>query len=58
MTYVSLIGMLALVGSLRYRHARGAEGRTRDATRVNLNFLLGGILVLFPGQILIDVFRP
>jgi hypothetical protein len=57
-TYVSLIVMLAIVGYLRYRHVRSAEGRTRDATLVSLNVLLGAILVLILGRVLIDAFRP
>ncbi len=42
MTYVSLIGMLALVGYLKYRHTRGAEGRNREVVVELAQGLLGG----------------
>jgi hypothetical protein len=56
--YFMMMGSFALLVYLRNRHIQSAGSRPRDATMVNLNFLMGAMIVLFIGKVLIDVFRP
>jgi len=58
MTYVSLLGLVALAVYLRVRHPSVGEGHKGDATRVNLNLLLGATVVLLLLRIIIDVAGP
>lgn len=58
MSYLSNIVVFAIVLYLRDRHVKRTQGRSRDATLVNLNVLLGALVALFLGQIFFDVFGP
>jgi len=58
MTYVNLVGLIALAVFLRVRLPAAGEGHNVDATRVNLNFLLGATVVLLLFRIILDVAGP
>lgn len=55
--YLGLIGLIVFAVYLRRRYLRQGKESVRDATTVNLNFLLGAAVALFVIRIVFDLVR-
>lgn len=58
MTYVNHIAVIALAVFLRVSLPTAGEGRNADATKVNMNVLVGASVVLLLLRIIFDLARP
>lgn len=57
-TYINLLGLIALVVFLRVQLPSAGEGHKADATRVNMNVLLGVVVLLLVLRVILDVASP